>query len=361
LKPLVEKFRTGCYFHLNSTGMIASFLSRHRMWMLHVSFWLAYVAYTVYELQSYLGWATGISYVSFRLAFLLTACYLHYFLVLPLWLTQKKTSMYFLWLLVLLIGIVSLRIFAENLVMPQLMKNETYYLTIKLSRVISTCWDTLVFLMFTGMIRFTIDRFDLESRQQQLENEKLVAELNYLKAQINPHFLFNTLHNLNYLVYAGSVKATEVIIKLSNIMRYMIYEAHQTHVPLIHEINYINDYIHLESLRLSQSVSLTFEREGSMENVRIAPLTLITLLENAFKHGVRDTEKDCWIKMMLKIEGSTIYYHVSNRILTTDPTRQASGFGLKNLQRRLNLGYPNRHRLNIDNQNGIYTVQLELR
>lgn len=144
-------------------------------------------------------------------------------------------------------------------------------------------------------------------------------------------------------------------------MRYMIYEANKTHVPLEHEVDYLYDYIHLESIRLSQSVNLTFEKKGDMDSITIAPLTLITLLENAFKHGVRDTEKDCWIKMELKIENGTIYYEVSNRILASDPTRQASGFGLENLKRRLNLGYPNRHRLQITKQNGIYTVQLQLR
>lgn len=341
--------------------MKASFFSRHRMLMLHLSFWLAYFTYSIYDLQAYLGLVKGAGYISLRLSFLLLASYLHYFLVLPFWLTEKKIWQYLSWMVLLIAAVVSLRIFAENLILPQIVKNEAYYQTVKLSRIVSTCWDTVVFMMFTGMIRFTVDRFDFESRQKQLENEKLVAELNYLKAQINPHFLFNTLHNLNYLVYAGSAKATEVIIKLSNIMRYMIYEANKTQVPLQHEVDYLHDYIHLESIRLSQSIHFAFEKEGDMENISIAPLTLITLLENAFKHGVRDTEKDCWIKLKLKIEKGIIYYEVSNRILPVDPTRQASGFGLENLQRRLQLGYSNRHSLQIAKQNEVYTVQLQLR
>lgn len=341
--------------------MNTSFFSRHRMWMLHLSFWLAYFTYTLYDLQAYLGWARGIGYISLRLTFLLLASYLHYFLVLPLWLNHKKMKHYVFWLVLLMTGVVSLRLNVENWIMPMVVKNEAYYETIKLSRIISTVWDTLVFMLFIGMIRFTVDRFDLESRQKQLENEKLIAELNYLKAQINPHFLFNTLHNLNYLVYAGSTKATEVIIKLSNIMRYMIYEANKVTVPLRHEVNYLHDYIHLESMRLSQSLDLDFKKEGDLEHVSIAPMTLITLLENAFKHGVRDTESNCWIRMHLKVEEGSIHYEVSNRILTSDPTRQASGFGLENLRKRLELGYPERHTLSISKQNGIYTVQLVLK
>lgn len=341
--------------------MNTSFFSRHRMLMLHLSFWLAYFTYSIYDLQEYLGWTRGIGYISFRLTFLLIASYVHYFFILPFWLTRKKIVAYVCWTLVLILVVVSIRILVENMILPLIVKNDAYYQSVKLSRVISTLWDTLVFMIFTGMIRFTVDRFDFESRQKQLENEKLVAELNYLKAQINPHFLFNTLHNLNYLVYAGSAKATEVIIKLSNIMRYMIYEANKTTVPLQHEVNYLHDYIHLESIRLSQSLDLTFEKEGNMEDVTIAPLTLITLLENAFKHGVRDTEENCWIKMKLTIVDGVIHYEVSNRILATDPTRQASGFGLDNLRRRLNLGYPNRHTLETTQQNEIYTVQLQLK
>ena len=180
--------------------------------MLHLSFWLAYFTYSVYDLQAYLGWWKSIGYVALRLDFLILASYLHYFFVLPVWLTEKKIWQYLCWVILLILGIVSVRIFAENMILPQIVKNEAYYQTVKLSRIVSTCWDTVVFMMFTGMIRFTVDRFDFESRQKQLENEKLVAELNYLKAQINPHFLFNTLHNLNYLVYAGSTKATEVVL-----------------------------------------------------------------------------------------------------------------------------------------------------
>jgi LytS/YehU family sensor histidine kinase len=221
-------------------------------------------------------------------------------------------------------------------------------------------WDLLVFMIFIGLIRFAFDRFDLEAKQKQLHNEKLTAELNYLKAQINPHFLFNTLHNLNYLIYAKSAAATDVVVKLSNIMRYMIYDASKSSVPLSKEIDLLNDYIHLESIRLNEKFDLQFEKNGDVASTEIAPLTLITLLENAFKHGVRDGESNCWIKIHLSVDSNEISYEVSNKIVRSDSTKLKSGFGLQNLIQRLELSYPNNYSMNIENKNGIYRAKLTI-
>lgn len=337
-----------------------SFLGKHRTLLLHLSFWVLYTTYRFYDISEFTGWQLGIAYVGIPLFFNLVASYTHYFLLLPIWLSRKQVWRYLL-LTLLLIGIVSaIRILVENQIFPSFSKNVDYFKTVKLSRVISTIWDALGFMLFTGMIRFTIDRFDLESKQKQLQNEKLAAELNFLKAQINPHFLFNTLHNLNYLVYAKSDNATEVIIKLSNIMRYMIYDASKTSVPISKELDYLHDYIHLESIRLTNGFDLQFDKQGDYHHVEIAPLLLITLLENAFKHGVRDKDKNSWIKMKLRVDDQTIYYEVSNQILAADATKLRSGFGLDNLRKRLELSYPDRHRLEILQDAHIYQVKLTL-
>ncbi|MBI3219269.1 MAG: histidine kinase [Bacteroidetes bacterium] len=336
------------------------FLGKHRTLLLHLSFWVLYTTYRFYDISEFTGWQLGIAYVGIPLIFNLVASYGHYFLLLPVWLSRKQVWRY-LFLTLLLIGFVStIRILVENEIYPSFSKNVDYFKTVKLSRVISTIWDALGFMLFTGMIRFTVDRFDLESKQKQLQNEKLAAELNFLKAQINPHFLFNTLHNLNYLVYAKSDNATDVIIKLSNIMRYMIYDASKLSVPLTKELDYLHDYIHLESIRLTNGFDLQFDKHGDYHHVEIAPLLMITLLENAFKHGVRDKDKNSWIKMKLRVNDQTIYYEVSNQILATDPTKLRSGFGLDNLRKRLELSYPDRHRLEILQDADIYTVRLTL-
>jgi LytS/YehU family sensor histidine kinase len=265
---------------------------------------------------------------------------------------------YFLLLFVLLALMVAFRIAVENQVMAYLIPNESYFKTISSARIVSSAWDFLAFMVFISLIRVAFDRFDLEAKQKQLRNEKLTAELNYLKAQINPHFLFNTLHNLNYLIYSKSGAATDVVVKLSNIMRYMIYDASKNSVPLLREIDLLNDYIHLESIRLNDKFDLQFEKQGDMASTEIAPLMLLTLLENAFKHGIRDGESDCWIKINLGVDQKKISYHISNRIVASDPTKLKSGFGLNNLLQRLELSYPEKYSLDIENKNGVYHAKL---
>jgi LytS/YehU family sensor histidine kinase len=337
-----------------------SWFFNNKVLLLHVAFWVLYATYRVYDISEFLGLKRAFYYVSVPMAFNITASYLHYFFILPPLIQNKKIRPYILKVGGLLIFILAARILVENEVLSQLTPNEAYYKTLKLSRVVSTLWDTMTFLIFTGMIRFTLDWFNLENQKKQLQNEKLVAELNYLKAQINPHFLFNTLHNLNYLVYSGSKNATEVIIKLSNIMRYMIYDANKERVQLKKEIAYMNDYIHLESIRLNQKLDIDFQVIGSTENVEIAPLIMLTFLENAFKHGVSDLEENCWIRVRLEVNDDGIRYHVNNRKLANPSRNLRSGFGLTNVTKRLQLSYPNRHTLDISGGGDVYEVFLTL-
>ena len=338
------------------------FISRNKVLLLHISFWVFYFTYRFFDVKEYLGYQKALIYLSVPLTFNIIASYIHYFFILPNLIRSKEALPYLGKLLVLIMMVLTVRILVENQIFPKVSANEAYFKTIKLMRIVSTVWDTLTFLIFTGMIRFTLDWFDLESKKKQLENEKLVAELNYLKAQINPHFLFNTLHNLNYLVYSGSKNATEVIIKLSNIMRYMIYDANKEKVALKKEIAYMNDYIHLESIRLNQKFHLDFMVNGPIEQLEIAPLVMLTFLENAFKHGVSDQEENCWIKVNLITTDQAIDYEVSNKKIKTLSSRNLkSGFGLENVKKRLELSYPNQYTLNIQDDDSVYKVHLTLK
>ena len=336
-------------------------LFKYRVLLLHISFWVLYFSYRVYDISDYLGFKRGAMFTALPMTFNIVASYIHYLFVLPILFRDKKWGKYFFWLILLLGVIIVLRIIAENNILIHLTANETYYKTLKLTRIVSTVWDTLSFLIFTGMIRFVLDWFELENRRKQLENEKLTAELNYLKSQINPHFLFNTLHNLNSLVYAGAKNANEVIIKLSNIMRYMIYESGKERVALSSEIDYMNDYIHLESIRLNNSFKLDFNIQGQIDSVQIAPLMLITFLENAFKHGVSDQEPDCWITVSLIVDSNQLRYQVSNKkIKSMKQNKLKSGFGLDNVKKRLELSYPNKYSLTVNDTDDTYIVDLTL-
>lgn len=336
-------------------------ISRNRVLLLHVSFWVLYFSYRIYDIQAYTGLQRAFIYTGLPTAFNIIASYVHYLFILPVLFRDKNWKKYALLLIVLLVSVLCARILTENQVYAQFAPNEDYFKTLKLSRIVSTIWDTLTFLAFTGMIRFVLDWFELENKRKQLENEKLNAELNYLKSQINPHFLFNTLHNLNSLVYAGAKNANDVIIKLSNIMRYMIYESGKERVALDREINYMNDYIHLESIRLNNSFTLNFTITGPVDQIQLAPLLLITFLENAFKHGVSDQEPDCRIDVTLSASGNELHYEVSNKKLkTVRSNKLKSGFGLVNVRKRLELSYPDKHVLTVNESDDSYHVSLTL-
>jgi len=234
---------------------------------------------------------------------------------------------------------------------------EFLYTSRYLVQVVTT---NLFIVIFVGMIRFAVDWFEFESRQKAAENEKLTAELNFLKAQINPHFLFNTLNNLYYLAYSQSPNTTEVIAKLSQMMRYMIYDSNHPSVPLSKEIEYMQNYISLEKLRLNSQVPIRFDIEGDIHQVTIVPLIFITFLENAFKHGISNA-MGAWVNISIKINGKECIYSVENsKVENVNAKSEKSGIGLQNVHRRLELSYPGRYELKTEEGSNRYFVQLKI-
>jgi LytS/YehU family sensor histidine kinase len=221
---------------------------------------------------------------------------------------------------------------------------------------------TLFIVIFIGLLRFAADWLEFEATKKEVENERLMAELNFLKAQINPHFLFNTLNNLYYLAYTKSVNTTEVIAKLSDVMRYMLYEANHSLVPLRKEIDYVENYIDLERLRLNNQIPVQITVDGPVDSVYIAPLILITFLENAFKHGVVNNDPNSWVKISLQVIGKECVYEVENSKLNkvNGEQHEKSGIGLLNVRRRLELSYPNKYQLQIEDLPDRYKITLKL-
>jgi LytS/YehU family sensor histidine kinase len=207
------------------------------------------------------------------------------------------------------------------------------------------------------------DYFELEARKKELENEQLVSELRFLKAQINPHFLFNTLNNLYYLAVTQSPNTPEVISKLSQMMRYLLHDSNHPSVPLTKEIEYMRNYISLEQLRMTVEIPVNFEVRGNAEGHRIAPLILFTFLENAFKHGVSSSFNKSWINILIETSGDDCFYTVSNSKVPeqSKTVTEKSGIGLQNVKRRLDLSYPDLHDLNISEDADSYNVELKIK
>lgn len=193
---------------------------------------------------------------------------------------------------------------------------------------------------------------------QNLKAEKAKTELSLLRTQINPHFFFNTLNNLYALTVKNSKQAPEVILKLSDMMRYTIYEGEKEVVTLLDEINYLENYIELHKIRYKKSVEITFDHDIDT-SLKIAPLLYIILLENAFKHGVETLAENAFIHMSLYEKGNFIHFEIENNF---DPNeiKESNGIGLQNLKRRLSLLYKDKHDLLIESRNNSYKTTLKI-
>ncbi len=212
------------------------------------------------------------------------------------------------------------------------------------------------FVFLSTALKFMADWFVNEKVKNALENEKLIAELAFLKSQINPHFLFNTLNNIYSLAYQHSEKTPEAILKLSEIMRYMLYESNDDMVELSKEINYLQNYIELQRLRFKNQAFVNLIINGQAGNQKIMPLVLISFVENAFKHGVA-TQVEHPIDILINIEGDKLRFKVSNKTAQQNKD-DTGGIGLPNVKRRLELFYKNRYHLQINQQAGFYTSEL---
>jgi len=200
----------------------------------------------------------------------------------------------------------------------------------------------------------------IRNRWKQAEQEKLNAELSYLKAQINPHFLFNVLNSIYSLAVVKSDETPTAVIKLSGMMRYVLNDAGHHMVPLSREIDYIRDYIELQRIRFGTSLPLTFTVNGTPSGQLIAPLILISFVENAFKYGINAAE-DAEINIDISINGHLLRFYVFNKKVTfNDIPAASSGLGIENTKKRLELLYSGRHTLDITDAADHFSVSLSL-
>lgn len=218
--------------------------------------------------------------------------------------------------------------------------------------------SVLFVLMVSGFMSVMGELFRTEKKRKELENQRLNAELAFLKSQVNPHFFFNTLNTIYYLARKKSDQTEQVVVKLSEIMRYMIYESNATVVDLQKEISYLGDYIDLQKLRLSKKIDVRFEVTGNAENLFIAPMMLIPFVENSFKHGISYAEES-FINIEIAIHDSILEFRTRNKtFVKKDDIEEPNGVGLQNVKKRLAMIYPGRHSLSIETENKEFAVKL---
>jgi hypothetical protein len=219
---------------------------------------------------------------------------------------------------------------------------------------------TFIMLTALGLSIQIVKQWRLsEKRILQTEADKANAELSFLKAQINPHFFFNTLNNIYSLSISQDPETSNSIMKLSELMRYIVDDATKDYVLLENEIAIIRDYIDLQQLRHSKNIKLDFSVTGNIEDKEIAPLILMTYIENAFKYGISSHE-EALITIKISADDSHINFFCQNKIFATPRGIERTGIGLVNTTRRLKYLYHGKHKLTNTSENGLYTVELTL-
>ncbi|MET3880694.1 histidine kinase [Chitinophaga sp. OAE865] len=216
----------------------------------------------------------------------------------------------------------------------------------------------LLMLFMSGFIKIALEWFKSEKQREELKVEKLNAELKFLKSQINPHFLFNCLNTIYSLAHKQSAQTEHAILKLSTIMRYMIYESNEARVLLSHELKYLHDYIEIQRLRLPKDIEISYRLTGNADGVQIEPMLLVPFVENAFKHGISYTE-DSFIDIYIATTEDMIRLTVKNSHFK-ERVAERGGVGLDNVLKRLALLYEHEHEIDITETENQFIVDLKI-
>ncbi|MFD2245183.1 sensor histidine kinase [Pontibacter ruber] len=324
---------------------------------LHVIGWLIFGAWIFYFLQANRALSLAKVFdVAVGLGFQLLIFYFNWYVLIPKYLAKNHILLYIASVLATLTAIAIFRspldfyVFREfNPGMKSLYNSE---------RLLQYVLGGLVTVFISSAIKVTGNYIRNERRNKELENQKLSAELNFLKSQVNPHFLFNTLNNIYSLAYKQSPETPDAIMKLSLLMRYMLYESNDTLVSLQKEVDHIQNFIDLQKLRLREQTSIRFNVEGELAGKQIAPMMLMTLVENAFKHGLV-SKNEVGIILNLEVHDNYLLFSTINNT-SSHKKREFGGIGLQNLKQRLNLLYPNRHELTFEEKEGTFYAALKL-
>jgi sensor histidine kinase YesM len=322
----------------------------------HIGYWLLFLAapvmlfYSLISVKNQADNMLDIVRLVYTCLLLIAMFYFNYYYLIPKYLFSRKFLKYSLLLFLLYLALCGLPVIYANVVLrvqsaePAALEFSDLFLLI---------------LMYTMLFVVTVS-LRMRARWQHTEKEKLAAQLTYLKAQINPHFLFNILNGIYSETIEKAPQAADMIEKLSAMMRYTLHETKADYVPLEKELGFIQNYIDLQKNRFDENVKFSFSCQGDFENNQIAPLLLIPFIENAFKHGV-NSEQNSAIAIKISCHKNELLLVVKNNKVDVEWVKnEAGGLGIANTQNRLQLIYPNKHHLTIDNAHAYYSVTLKL-
>lgn len=301
-------------------------------------------------------------YFNSFLGFIITS-YVNIYFLIPRFFKKKR---YFLHFLILLFSLIAFSIL--SLLVRDVFES-SFFLDTEHKEPLSFFFHILtsnsLLVVATSFVFFVAEwiKFqDIKIKLQETEKQKMVAELNILKAQINPHFLFNTLNNLYSLSLDKSDKTPEMILKLSDLMSYIIYDCKSEKVLIKQEIEFIKNYIDLEKLRFEDKLEVQFSLASNDMSIQISPLLFIPFIENAFKYCGNKTNEKNKIDIIFEINTQNIIFNIKNSIeqFLVNDNKSKSGLGIQNVKQRLLLEYPLKHNLNITQNEDWFMVDLNI-
>ncbi len=293
--------------------------------------------------------------------------YINLYLLIPKFLKQKKYIFYIFWLVVLL---TATSLFIQGLIVYPLrnvLRVSENFLFLNSNTHSAFFFATLFYVLITSFLKFIKDWISLQDLNYQLakiEKEKLTAELKTLKGQLNPHFLFNSLNNIYSLALIKSDKVPDLILKLSDLMRHIIYESRENYIALDKEIEFVDNFIALQKIRTSEKTRINYQKHGHIPSAKIAPLLFEPFIDNAFKHGIPGTEKEDFISISFTFyeDKSLVFILENNYEEKKHCNKPNSGIGIENVKQRLQHLYTKEeYSLSISNQNLVFSVKLELK
>jgi two-component system LytT family sensor kinase len=326
--------------------------------LLHVIYWLVSILIFLHYRQERFGGDFFGDIVTTLIVFggKMLAVYSTIYFMIPQFLNRRKYFYFFLGSLTCMMIAASISSAIVSLYhFMVLSKFSANSLIMTFSQFVDMIMDVVIFVLAVTIF----SRYENEKRNQQVEKEKLETELNFLKAQINPHFLFNALNSIYVLIGLDKEAAEKTMLRFSDLLRYQLYECKE-HVELEKELHFLGDYIGLETLRKENNLKVNYNIPGEIPYKKIAPFILIPFVENAFKHVSRSAEQENFIDINAEINKNNFLFTVVNSVNGSAHSTGNKGIGLQNVQRRLELLYPEKHNLQIHKTENSFLINLEM-
>ena len=363
----------------------------------HYLFWLIILLSYFVDTALLLHFNASLFFINFffKNGLLIAIVYLNLRILMPVYLEKRRYFAYYTWIIILLIvGTLAINVlefnsweafyqrFFERTPLPEhnmplhekyapqavIVEEKEVNINMNLTGVRKLILDFLTvcrYLVISVLLKFIDDFFKQRDILNKIQVEKKTAELNYLKAQVNPHFLFNTLNNLYGLIIERSEHAAEMVLKLSDMMKYMLSDGHADKVLLKNDFKNLENYIEIERIRLPENIQkkIVFIIEGDINSQMITPLLLLPLLENGFKHGVHRSIDKAFLTATLVVKSNQLDFKIVNNkplVFNFDEIIPSFGIGIQNVRKRLEMFYPNNYSLMVTETNTDFSIHLTL-